>query len=48
MKNRNVLAVPVVSDDGTVVATLSASDLRGLNSEMIKDLKLPVLDFLKV
>jgi predicted transcriptional regulator len=30
MKNKNVLALPVVSD-GKVIATLSASDLRGMS-----------------
>jgi CBS domain-containing protein len=29
MKDKNVLAVPVLSGEGKVVATLSASDLRG-------------------
>lgn len=47
MRDKNVLALPIVID-GKVVATLSASDVRGMNVEGIKDLSLPVLDYLKV
>jgi CBS-domain-containing membrane protein len=40
-------ALPVVDDDGAVVATLSGADLRGLTSNLIQRVTLPVLEFLK-
>eukprot|EP00456_Euglypha_rotunda_P071335 TRINITY_DN6367_c0_g1_i4.p1 TRINITY_DN6367_c0_g1~~TRINITY_DN6367_c0_g1_i4.p1 ORF type:complete len:127 (-),score=20.05 TRINITY_DN6367_c0_g1_i4:112-492(-) len=40
--------IPVVDKTGDIVATLSASDLRGLTKETFKNLLLPVLDFLRL
>lgn len=40
--------IPVVDKTGDLVATLSASDLRGLNKGSFKYLLLPVLDFLRL
>ncbi|KAI8895166.1 hypothetical protein BC833DRAFT_602258 [Globomyces pollinis-pini] len=48
MHINNVHAVPVINNAGTVVGTLSASDLRGLNSTNLEKLTLPVLEFLEV
>jgi CBS domain-containing protein len=40
-------AIPVVDTNNNLVATLSASDLRGLESDHMDVLSLPVLDYLK-
>jgi len=40
-------ASPVIIDDGRIVGTLSISDLRGLGSDDVKDLLLPLSDYLK-
>ncbi|CAH1761579.1 8234_t:CDS:2 [Entrophospora sp. SA101] len=42
-----VSAVAVVNDDGSLVAEVSAADLRGLNRDRLNDLKKPVIMFLK-
>mmetsp|Transcript_8250 Transcript_8250/g.16218 ORF Transcript_8250/g.16218 Transcript_8250/m.16218 type:complete len:116 (-) Transcript_8250:513-860(-) len=42
-----VAAEPVLDAKGEIVATLSASDIRGMTKENMKDLMLPVVDFLK-
>ncbi|CAG8474673.1 326_t:CDS:2 [Paraglomus occultum] len=42
-----VNAVAVVNDDGSLVGEVSAADLRGLNRERVKELKKPVIAFLK-
>jgi len=41
-------AAPVLDDEGVVMATISASDLRGLRCESFNTLLLPVLDFLRI
>jgi hypothetical protein len=43
----DIPALPVVDKTGDVVATLSASDLRGLTKPTFSSLLLPVLDFLQ-
>lgn len=48
MAKEGVTAVPVLNAQGQVVATLSASDLRGLAPLSLKDLLLPVDQFLEV
>jgi len=40
--------IPIVDKTGDIVATLSASDLRGLNKDSFKNLLLPVLDYLRL
>ncbi|KAI8894676.1 hypothetical protein BC833DRAFT_604014 [Globomyces pollinis-pini] len=40
-------AIPVITAEGQVVATLSASDVRGLNMNNISTLNKPVFDFLQ-
>ena len=47
MCQHDINAVPVVSEEGKLIAVLSASDLRGLTSNLIQRVKMPVLDFLK-
>ncbi|KAI9334156.1 hypothetical protein BDR26DRAFT_867455 [Obelidium mucronatum] len=47
MAHFKLLALPVLSGAGLVVATLSASDLRGLSRETLAFVELPVLEFLK-
>jgi len=42
-----VLSLPILDKTGDIVATLSASELRGLNHENFGILLLPVLDFLR-
>jgi len=41
-------ACAVVDGNGVLVASLSASDLRGLTDEKLKGIVLPVLDFFRV
>lgn len=48
MNVQRILAVPVLDVNGSIVANLSVSDLRGITAEKLECLKLPVLDFLKV
>ncbi|KAI8894388.1 hypothetical protein BC833DRAFT_568401 [Globomyces pollinis-pini] len=40
-------AIPIVTEEGTIVATLSASNLRGLTMDNISTLVKPVLQYLK-
>jgi len=47
-KNWHDHAVPIVDEQGKLLGTLSASDLRGLTRESWPYLVLPVLEFLKV
>ncbi|KAI8622657.1 hypothetical protein BC830DRAFT_1076334 [Chytriomyces sp. MP71] len=47
MAGAKILALPVVNDAGLVVATLSASDLRGLTKETLHFVGLNVLEFLE-
>ncbi|KAJ3293078.1 hypothetical protein BCR33DRAFT_854158 [Rhizoclosmatium globosum] len=47
MAAAKILALPVVDAAGLVVATLSASDLRGLSRETLAYVNLNVLDFIK-
>lgn len=44
--SKRLSAVPVVDNDGKLIANLSMSDLRGLNSKTLVDLLLPINDFL--
>jgi len=46
MKKKKVLALPVVNSVGDIVANLSSSDLRGITSDLVDKLKLPVLEYL--
>lgn len=48
MKKNRVLALPVVDEQGKLVASLSNSHLRGLNAERLETLSLPVVEFLAV
>mmetsp|Transcript_14184 Transcript_14184/g.19689 ORF Transcript_14184/g.19689 Transcript_14184/m.19689 type:complete len:398 (+) Transcript_14184:229-1422(+) len=41
-------AVPVVDEKGRLLATLSASDMRGMTKESLPDLMLPIMEFLKL
>jgi CBS-domain-containing membrane protein len=45
--NTLLLAMPVLDDAGSVVASVSASDLRGLNRARLSDLDRPIVSFLK-
>ncbi|KAJ3074488.1 hypothetical protein HDU98_011171 [Podochytrium sp. JEL0797] len=47
MAKNKMYALPVLDGAGLVVATLSASDLRGLSKETLEFVKLNVLEFLK-
>lgn len=47
MCQHDINAIPVVSENGKLMTVLSASDLRGLTSNLIQRVTLPVLDFLK-
>lgn len=47
MGQNDINAIPVVTEDGKLIAVLSSSDLRGLTSNLIQRVTLPVLDFLK-
>ena len=44
--SRDVQALPVVDADGKLVGTVSPSDVRGLTVHTLKDLLLPVSEFL--
>ena len=46
MRQHRILAVPIVDENGKLLATLSNSHLRGLTPDNIENLKLPVLEFL--
>ncbi|KAJ3320981.1 hypothetical protein HDU76_000175 [Blyttiomyces sp. JEL0837] len=48
MAQSKVLAVPVLDNAQNVIATLSASDLRGLSRETVGKVSLPVMEFLEV
>jgi len=47
MWDYKITAVPVVDGSGKIIATLSVSDLRGITSDRINDLELPVISFLQ-
>ncbi|KAJ3021452.1 hypothetical protein HKX48_008458 [Thoreauomyces humboldtii] len=47
MRTKGVGALPVVDDQGRIVANISASDIRGLGKTGLADLDVPVLDFLQ-
>ncbi|KAJ1554772.1 hypothetical protein HK405_004096 [Cladochytrium tenue] len=47
MAEHRVLALPILDGAGLVVATLSASDLRGLSADSVDWVRLNVLEFLK-
>lgn len=44
---KNLLAAPVVDENGQVVTTISASDLRGMASPKLKNVLLPTSQFLE-
>jgi len=46
MFSHAVLALAVIDDQGKLISTLSASDLRGITAEQLEWLLLPVLEFL--
>lgn len=48
LSQHGVSAMPIMNKDGNFISTLSSSDLRGISSEKLKALQLPVLDFLQV
>jgi CBS domain-containing protein len=48
MFNKHVRALPVVDENGILIATLSASDLRGISNSSLSSVKLPVQQFLEV
>ncbi|KAL6052907.1 AMP-activated serine/threonine-protein kinase regulatory subunit [Balamuthia mandrillaris] len=49
MKMHEVQALPVVEaeKDNSIITTLSTSDLKGIHNDSLKDVLLPVLDYLK-
>lgn len=47
MQQKDVAALPVVDENGSIITTLSASDLRGLTKAEVENLSLPVLEYLK-
>ncbi|KAI8812296.1 hypothetical protein BJ742DRAFT_53441 [Cladochytrium replicatum] len=47
MAFKKVPAMPIVNSAGLIVGTLSSSDLRGITRASLKNLALPVLDYLK-
>ncbi|TPX63484.1 hypothetical protein SpCBS45565_g06572 [Spizellomyces sp. 'palustris'] len=47
MREKKVAALPVVNDNGLIVANLSASDLRGITRTGLTELEKPVLEYLK-
>jgi len=48
MQIDDILAVPLVNNDGKLTATLSASDLRGLRSYQLKSILLPAIEYLYI
>ncbi|KAI8847330.1 hypothetical protein BC829DRAFT_247431 [Chytridium lagenaria] len=48
MASKKVSALPVVDKDGKVVDSLSASDLRGMSEDTLKNVMLPVREFVKI
>jgi len=48
MRLQQVSAVPVIDDNGALLATLSGSDLRGFCYEKMADVLLPILEFLNL
>ncbi len=49
MTEAGVSGVPVVDDAGTLVGSISASDLKGLSEErLFVDLQLPVSEYLQL
>jgi CBS-domain-containing membrane protein len=47
MANEGVSSLAIIDKDGCFVSNLSQSDLRGLTSNLIQRVRMPVLDFLK-
>ncbi|KND02960.1 uncharacterized protein SPPG_02036 [Spizellomyces punctatus DAOM BR117] len=47
LREKKVAALPVVNDNGLIVANLSASDLRGITRIGLTELEKPVLEYLK-
>jgi len=47
LKEKNVIALPIVTSDQGILGTLSASDLRSLDESNFGNLILPVLPYLK-
>lgn len=47
LEQHSIMAAPVVDEQGAIVTTISASDLRGLRSHQLSSILLPVIDFLK-
>ena len=43
---RNILSAPVVDENGAILTSLSASDLRGVRSENLKAVLLPTTEYL--
>lgn len=46
LHNKRITALPVVDDEGKIIANFSISDLKGITSKNFKDLLLPVKAFL--
>jgi len=47
MFSKDVRALPIVDENGTLVANLSSSDLRGISNSSLSKVKLPVYQFLE-
>eukprot|EP01095_Lingulamoeba_sp_RSL-Kostka_P005676 TRINITY_DN1715_c0_g1_i4.p1 TRINITY_DN1715_c0_g1~~TRINITY_DN1715_c0_g1_i4.p1 ORF type:complete len:1370 (-),score=583.04 TRINITY_DN1715_c0_g1_i4:139-4248(-) len=47
MKDQEKIALPIVDENGRLVATLSCSDLKGTNVDNLEDLHKPVIEFLR-
>eukprot|EP01089_Gocevia_fonbrunei_P015484 TRINITY_DN453_c0_g1_i1.p1 TRINITY_DN453_c0_g1~~TRINITY_DN453_c0_g1_i1.p1 ORF type:complete len:325 (+),score=71.44 TRINITY_DN453_c0_g1_i1:79-1053(+) len=46
INSKRLSALPVIDEQGNLIANFSSSDLKGLKSEDLKDLLLPVWDYL--
>lgn len=46
MTNNEVTGLPVVNEEGHLVANISASDLRTIHRSTVKNILRPVLDFI--
>lgn len=46
LHDKRISAVPVIDNDGKIVANFSISDLKGLTSKNFKDILMPVMEFL--
>lgn len=47
LEQHSIMSAPVVDEDGSIITSISASDLRGLRSHQLSSVLLPVLEFLK-